>query len=413
MYYEQSKTVRKLLETVIVFFMLFIIDLFMAADFRDIQPSPFLLIILLFSLRYGWKIGLVAFIFTLGYYVVAEVMAGGDMLLFFYNANESKWLLLYFFIAAIAGTMSTAWRERYDDLHFENQELQDSLASVKKAADQLTATNEILENRLLQAETSVASVYQMMRALDQDNLEIVTNEAASVLSSYFQAEAFGIYHVDSSKRALRIKVRLGNPESLPQTIFIDEAASFYERLFREKNVTVKRAGDAEAAPVIAGPIIIGGEIRQVLIIQKIDFYHMTEHNIQLLYWLLRIISDSAEKAAKKAAATQRRKLYPETNIYYKKYFDEYVEIERQRYTQYGQPYSVFELQIENVDHPLLVKISNVLSKHLREVDKVGLDLNEGRFSFLLPGTEEKYVEVLKKRISAKLQEEVDGYAGAK
>ncbi|WP_028402664.1 hypothetical protein [Ectobacillus panaciterrae] len=401
MYHRQDRAIRKLIEVVIVFLAVFFIDSLIAADVRN-QPSPFIIIILLFSLRYGWKTGLLTFLFTLGYYVIAEIQNGGDVLLLFYNTSESKWFFLYFFLAITAGVMRTAWQERYEDLHFINEEMKTELSSVQKAAAQLIATNKVLEQRLLQSETSISSVYQMMKALDQENIEIVTNEAISILSSYFQANAFGIYHVDSSQRTLRIKLRLGN---LPQTIFMDEAKTFYHRLFTEKKITVKRSTDEAAAPVIAGPIVIHGRIRQILIIWRMDFYHLTEHNLHLLYWLLQIISDSAERAETKALVRERRKYYPETSIYYKKFFDEYAEIEQQRYEQYGQPYATFDLHVGTIHHDDLVKISSVAERYLREVDKVGFE--EDRLLFLLPGTEPEYVESLRQRIWGKLREEVN------
>ncbi|UOY92216.1 hypothetical protein MUG87_17550 [Ectobacillus sp. JY-23] len=406
MYYKQSNKMRIYAEMILLFLAVFWVDMLFSLQLTTLQPSPFLFLILLFSLRYGWRAGIVSFGFILAYVTALEVMARGDVVVMLYKLLSNQWMFVYLFIAIFVGATRTAWKERYDDLYFVNDEQKKELQSAQRAVAQLKKTNEVLEQRLLQSEMSIGSVYGMIRALDQDNIEFVTNKAMSILTSYFKANDFGIYHADTSGRALRVKVRKGSQEALPQTIFLDEAERFYERLFTEKKLVVKRESDEAAAPVIAGPIVVNGEIRQVLIIQSMDFYQLTEHNIQLLHWLLRMISDALERAAAKALIKHRAKVYPHTLLYKKEFFDEYMQIEKQRFDMYKQPYACFDIFIGRPTAEQLVVMSDIIHKHLREVDKVGFDADTGKLLFLLPGTNQTYVEQLRERIVTKLQDEV-------
>jgi hypothetical protein len=409
--YRQNNQIRIYTEIILAFLSVFVLDQLFMLQVHVMQPSPFLFLVLLFSMRYGWKAGITSFVFVLIYFIALEVLVNGDVFVMFYNMLSNKWLFVYVCIAVIVGASRTAWKERYEDLLFVNEELREELKSAQNAVSQLTITNEVLEQRLLQSEMSISSVYGMMRALDQDNIEFVTNEAVAILSSYFNAQDFGIYHVDTSGRTLRIKVRRGSHELLPQTIFLEEAKQFYQRLFEERNLTVKRESDEEAAPVIAGPIIINNEVRQVLIIRNMDLYQLTEHNIQLLHWLLQVISEGAERVVAKTIVKKRDKLYTDTLIYKKAFFDEYVQIEQQRFEMYKQPYACFEVFIGHAEHEKLYDISEIVRKFLREVDKVGFDAETGMLHFLLPGTEQKYVTQLRERIVTKLKDEVTSIHG--
>ncbi|MFD1735141.1 hypothetical protein ACFSCX_01060 [Bacillus salitolerans] len=411
MFYQQGSTIRKLIELFVLFILIFIIDSIVEFELIDIQPSPFILVLLLFSIRYGWRIGVLTFIITIVYFGLRTLISGEDLFLLFFETERRLQFIIFFIISIIAGAFSTSQRERYEDLHFRNEELRSTLENIESTIKDLSFTNKVLEERVIESETSIASVYQMTKLLDQDNLEIITDEAINILMNYFHAETFGIYHLDRSLRSMRIKVRKGNIDELPQSILLADSKDFYERLLMEKKITIKKASDPKSAPVIAGPIMRNGEIRQVLIIKQIDFYRLSEHGIQLLYWLLQIISDSYAKAEAKSVMLNRVKMFEGTNIYYKDYLDEYIRIERKREENFKQPFALLEIKMSSSSSYFLKEINYEIFNELREVDKVGYDEDKNMLYILLPGTDPARIDNLKKRIFKRLEEWMVSYDG--
>lgn len=397
MFYRQHSLIRKYAELICVFLVFFLLDRWTELRFTGFQPAPTLFIALLFSLRYGWSIGLVSSLMTIAYIVGTVMVRGEDVLLLFFDFERAKWLLLHLVLGIIPGLFITNLREQYEAQYYRNQEVIEENRQLRRAVDRLSESRKILEGKILESEQSIHTLLEIMRALDARDPESTITQAAKILADFFKAEEFGIYHLDQSGTALRLKIRMGQSEKLKPTLFISDSR-FYSRLLREKTVIMRRADDEAFAPVLAGPILREGRIKDVLIISRIALDRLTPQSVQFLHLLLELISDNTEIAALRLEERGERITYPGTSIYYPDAFQRRVQIERERETELEQPYTAFDISLPTHLQLEADEWNKRLEPHIREVDIVGYNKRDNRLLFLLPATDQEQTKNFIERI---------------
>ena len=132
MIYRQSSLVRKSIELILVIAGLGMIDQIFGLEMREWTLNPFLITVLLFSLRYGLTIGISSFLLVLVYYLADMVIGGGDIFLVFYSFDRFINVALLLLVAIIGGMYGTSFRERYESLSDRNSELYEENENVKE-----------------------------------------------------------------------------------------------------------------------------------------------------------------------------------------------------------------------------------------------------------------------------------------
>ncbi|WP_079474174.1 hypothetical protein [Marinococcus halophilus] len=411
MIYTQKNVWRKVAELLVVVLVLGVIDQAFQLGMLDWTLNPFLFVILFFSLRYGINIAILSFFTTLVYHVIATFTAGDDLFLLFYDTGDYLYLLFSLLLAVICGLYSSSYRERYESLTYTQDELKDDNKELTKTIRELEESQRVMQEKVLDSEHTLAQIYQVGLKLDQPTPELVRNEAIAIISDLFKADDIAIYHVDSSKRSLRLRVRQGSSQVLPQTVFLSEESSFYQRLFTEKAITLRNVKDEQNAPVIAGPIVYNKEIQEVLIIDQLDFARLTTHEIQIMSFVLDWISNRIEKAREWQAKDEEKQMLPGTNVYYKEAFDAHVAQQDVRQEEYGVPYSTVAIQFDRFEGMSVAEAEVILRTYLREIDIIGFESNQSVLYFLLPGTDAENAQVVEKRIKKALKEKGGTHAG--
>ena len=154
------------------------------------------------------------------YIFVSGIYKEDDILLYFYSLDYwINWIFLLV-ISLCCGLMSTAQKERYEDVHMINNELKAENKELKYVVKQLDETRITLRSRVLESNNHLSKMYHMFKALNHTHPEIVLDEGINVLKMYFE-QKIGIYHVDNNKQSLRIKLRAETGKNtLPQSIFV-------------------------------------------------------------------------------------------------------------------------------------------------------------------------------------------------
>ncbi|MBN6186791.1 hypothetical protein JQN58_07255 [Aneurinibacillus sp. BA2021] len=406
MFYRQHSLIRKYSELIFVLLIFMLLDWWTEMRFTAFQPSPTLFVALLFSLRYGWGVGLIGSLMTIAYAVGAASSRGEDILLLFFDFERAKWLLFHLFLGIIPGLFITNLREQYEAQYYRNQEIIEENRQLQRAVDKLSASRQTLEGKILESEQSIHVLLDIVRTLDASDPEAIITQAAKILADYFKAEEFGIYHLDQSGTALRLKVRMGESETIKPTLFISDSR-FYSRLLREKAVIMRRADDEATAPVLAGPILREGRIHEVLIISRIALERLTPQGVQFLHLLLELISDSTEIATLRLEDGADL-TYPGTGIYYPEPFQRRVQIEQERKAELDQPYTVFDVPLPRHLHLRADEWDKRLAPHMREVDIVGYDKRDNKLLFLLPATDEEQTKNFIDRIMSVIFNDKEG-----
>ncbi|RWZ60553.1 hypothetical protein EQV77_04455 [Halobacillus fulvus] len=409
MVYSQSNVIRKIIELVLIISILAFLDQWFEWGALDWTLDPFLFVVLLFSLRYGLNIGLFSYFMVLVYHMLDLYWSGGDLFLLFYDPREYTELLFLLFVTLACGLYSTSFRERYESLKYGKEEVEEENKELKEALEVLQESQRNMQSKVLESEHTLKRIYEVGKALDQPTPELIRNEAVQIVSKLFHAEEVAIYHVDSSKSALRLRVRKGNKNVFPQTIFVDQA-TIYQRLFQTKTINVRTVEDNDQSPVLAGPILYDHEVKEILVVNRLDFSRLTSYEIQVMSLVLDWMSNRMEKAVTAQWKEEEKNMHPGTRIYYKSAFDELVDLQEERRIDYDVPYAVIKVELDEFEHISVVEAEILLRAYLREIDIMGYDEKTDIFYFLLPGTEEDKAGIVQERIDKVLKEKGVNYA---
>ncbi|WP_273849885.1 hypothetical protein [Guptibacillus spartinae] len=411
MIYTQKNTARKLIEVIVVIVLIGMSDQLFQLHLTTWELDPLFFFVLLFSLRYGLTLGLLSFFLALIYHMMAIGFNGGDIYLLFYDMSEASWIIFSLLLAIVCGLSSTSFQERYESLHYRHDELKDENEQLTESIKLLEHSQKTMQEKMLEFEHSLTRIYQVGKALDQSSPELIRNEAISIISNLFKAKELAIYHLDSSKRTLRLHIRKGDSNHLPQTVFIEEDSAVYKRLFRNKTITLRTIEDENNSPVLVGPIIYGNEIKEVLVIYQVDFAKLTTYEIQIMSLVLDWMSSRIEKATELELKEEKIKMFQGTNIYFKEAFEQKVQIQKKRSEKFDQSFSVIHVQFAEFDQITPIEAEIILRSYLREIDLMGYDPSENIFSFLLPGTAPENAQTVKERIKKALTEKGGLHAG--
>ena len=218
-----------MIEPTILFIALFFLSIL--TDFLTPTYEYFLLlfITLIISSRYGISIALFTFLEAMIYIFISGIYKEDDILLYFYSLDYwINWIFLLV-ISLCCGLMSTAQKERYEDVHMINNELKAENKELKYVVKQLDETRITLRSRVLESNNHLSKMYHMFKALNHTHPEIVLDEGINVLKCISE-QKIGIYHVDNNKQSLRIKLRAETGKNtLPQSILLKCFASHQKR----------------------------------------------------------------------------------------------------------------------------------------------------------------------------------------
>ncbi|ANC78642.1 hypothetical protein ABE65_018300 [Fictibacillus phosphorivorans] len=395
--YNNKNSWIKWSELLVVSAILYIIDLFVFS-FSELSASPYAILVLLIGIRYGILYGLFISGIILSLHIVNAWSSKEDIYSFIFFGNFSIFAIIYLLTAYISGIYATRYRERYEDKEAEREELQVQLEQAVTTLYTVNETNDVLEKKVLASEMTMINVYKMLQALDQDHVEMFINEVAKTLETYYGAKSLGVYHVDQSLRALRVKVRKGEEKLLPQTIFIDSAPMFYERLIKDESITIRRITDEENAPLLAAPIKINNQIRQIIVIQELDLSRLSNEGLSMLHMLIEIISEQLTKTWHKSEQQEQQQYYQHTKVFKPSSFKERIEIEKARLIEFQVPYCYVHFKTKPLANSDLQILETSLRKYLREIDLVAYYPRSNNLIILLPGTSKDHVKVIEDRL---------------
>ncbi len=396
MIYTQHRNSIKWIEMIVSILIIGLLDYMFSLSISKWIIDPLIFYILLFSLRYGLLGSFVSFLFTLGYHLLFLAVEGSDILLFLYDQQELMWIVFHFLVAVTAGMFSTSFQERYLSLRLRQEEVTEENTRLLETLEALRLAQDTMQKKLLDSNHTLTKIYKIGTDLDQSVADIVRDKLVSTFEQSFKAKHLAIYHVDASRRTLRLHVRFGDKEKLPQTLFIDSESNIYQRMFKQKAIAIRTADEFDV-PLLIAPIQYDGKIQEVLVVQEIDFNRLTTYEMNVMQLILDWTGSRIEKAMLMEWNETRHELIEGTHIYQLHHFNEKIQYQEYRLQHYGQPYSTVQMPVADV--PLsLIEMELILRQSMREIDLIGFDEETRTLHFLLPGTPEEYAKRFKERI---------------
>lgn len=398
MFYRQDRLWLKLVEVVGGWGLLVFLDLVTEGQVIASVPGLLLLFILLAALRYGLIFGLLAFSLVAVYRLFYSWVSGEDVLLLFYDTDSLVAFLWLLCVALIAGLFSTSYREKYESLQFHKEEKEDENEYLKDTVGLLERTQRMLQMKVLESDHSLSRIYQVGIALDQDHPELIRSEALNVFRNVFKAKQMAIYHVDQSQRALRLLIKQDEQNRFKQSILIEDTSSMFKRMLESKTITIRNVEDPDDSPVLLAPLLYEGDIKEVVVLEDIEFHSITAHQMQVLSLVLDWMSSRLQKAYNLQQEKEKPKMFSGTRVYKKQFFNELVEMEEKKAEKFALPYLIGKIRLKSTVEVPIIEAEMMIRPHIREIDRLGYDAGKNELWFLFPGTEPAAREVVFPRI---------------
>ncbi|WP_345240542.1 hypothetical protein [Pontibacillus salipaludis] len=403
MFYKQDRLWLKLVEVVGVWALIVFLDLVIEGQIISSVPEILFLFVLLAALRYGLSIGLLAFLLVAVYRLFFSWVTGEDVLLLFYETESLSAFLWLLFVALIAGLFSTSYREKYESLQFHKEETEDENHYLKDTVELLERTQRMLQMKVLESDHSLSRIYQVGIALDQDHPELIRSEALNVFREVFKVKQMAIYHVDQSQRALRLLIRQDEKNRFKQSILIEDTSSMFKRMLEGKTITIRNVEDPEDSPVLLAPLMYEGVIKEVVVLEDVEFHSITAHQMQVLSLVLDWMSSRLQKAYNLQQEKEKPKMFSGTSVYKKQFFNELVEMEEKKAKEFRLPYLVGKIRLKSTVEVPIIEAEMMIRSHIREIDRLGYDAGKNELWFLFPGTDPSARDVIFPRIEQVLR----------
>lgn len=403
MFYRQNRFGIKLLETVGFLFVLIGADLYWDQNLSQSVFQPFVILMLLIAIRYGLLFGLIAFSLYFGYTLFNYLAPGGDVLLLFYDVPFLLEWLFNLLVVLIAGLYSSSQRERYESLHYNLEEVKTDNVYLHDTVLLMETTQKTLRRKVLESDYSVQRLYSIALTLDKEYPELIRSETLSLMAELYQTNEVAVYHLDSSKKSLRLLSKRGKKNQFPQTILVDDTQKTLQRMLATKKMAFRQMEDPDDSPLLVAPIVMDGQISEVIVFHQFAIEKLTTYDIQVFETIVDWIGSRYKKAKKWMMKDEEEKMYQGSSVYKPIYFREKMLAEKSKLETDHIPYSVLEFDLKKTTGLTPYILEQMVLPYLREIDKLGFDEERQELFILLPGTEEEQgSEIVQERITTLL-----------
>ncbi|TYR73413.1 hypothetical protein FZC79_18390 [Rossellomorea vietnamensis] len=278
--------VVKCLELLGSFMVLFSIELLADIDFSFWKSAFILLVVLLFSLRYGWRLGAAALGTGILYLVGSEWVNGSDILLLFFDIEQAKWLMLFLSVYAVSAVIGTRQKERYNDLQDEFLEVKEELGEHQKTVELLEGSRQDLLRKIYEFEQTPETLLSLLKYIHSSTSDTTAKKLMAVIRKQFKAEDVRFYVLDERSNSMKLKYFLGDADESMEKYILIKNSLFFQTLLSKRKVLTRRLEDEGNVPLIAGAVTCDGQVSGVLTIGRVAFERLNPYDLELLQTLL-------------------------------------------------------------------------------------------------------------------------------
>lgn len=258
--------------------------------FSRIQPHPFWILIVLVSVQYGTRMGLVAVLVSTLTFLpgnIPDVLLEQDLHQWFYTAFKLP--LLWLISAIIIGEISM---RHINDRIEMNGELADSLKRESTLIDSfhsINAVKERLEVRAAGQWHTLSKALQAVQNVEYREPAMVLDSSLDLIASLLEPKQFSIYMFRDN--ALHRKLHRGWDKDDNYLSVIDEINPIFTAVVGEKRIMcISNAADEsllDGQGVLAGPLIVPGtgELLGMLKIEKLPFGKLSLNSVKYFKFL--------------------------------------------------------------------------------------------------------------------------------
>lgn len=386
--------------------------------FIGIDPSPYWIGILLFGIRYGVVAGLLA-----GLVSVLLYLGGTWFFLERYLFEEFNFYILpcfFLLMGSVMGMLSNRYRLRIGQLFHTAETLKRERDHLKGEIEALTEVNRELEKRIVSRMSTLVTLYEGARKLEQIYLEDLYPSILDFVAKTLGAEEAAFYLKTEEGWQMAHQVGWKEYQRRPRQFKTEEGitglAGFHGKIFTVRDFLSSHARIEKGAPnllgdaLMAGPVRRGekGEVVGVLAIQYLPLLKFTSATVSLFNFLLTWASRAVERACYVQNLKKEEILDPEYEVYSPRYFLNRGHQEFLRSKTYSLPLSLGLIRMEGLKELprkqkifYLSAVSRLLKECCREMDVVARFEEEGEdypFAVLWVTASENQASAMKDKI---------------
>ena len=354
-----------------------------------------LLFVVIIGAMHGTGAGIVASLLACVGYFMRDILAGNIQIIFF---NIENWLpfAAYF----LTGTMMGHFRDKYQEeirfLNEQNQSIENKYVFLSDLYGKTLKNKEEYSRQLIGYEDSFGKIYQVVRKLNTTMTDNIFYEAIYAIEEILKTTTAAIYTIGNNSHFARLNVcsREVNTK-LEKSLDLSKYPEIYAEL--KKNLSWYNAEGYDAYPAYVAPVWKGKSLHGAIIIWNVGANQMSMDFYNKFSILSGLIQDALIRAIDFEEKQITQQVLVGTKILKAEYFEEIVSA-KERMNKEGL-YNFMLLKVSWKDMSL-EEVGNIITNSIRNMDVLGMK-KDGNVYLLLAQTNEKSLEIVRKRLESK------------
>lgn len=383
------------IETVIAFFIFFLIDR-LTAKIKYFETVDFyILYVVLVSIIHGKGKAIIAIILSfLGHIInYGGTIGDGNRI----DYNTFIWVLQLLILGMGVGYVRDNHEQRIADEKENVEAVSRELTDIKEINNSNVRIKQVYEERLLNYKDSFARIYSIVTQLNDLEPDKIMIASIDVVQKIMNVTDVAIYNVGKGSYYGRLAASSQNMTGNTKKSFrLEDMGNVYTEI-REHRIFMNTEVDPQK-PDMAGGVYHGEVLEAMIIIQNVPFENMTLYHSNLFAVLLNLIAQSMHTASIYLEESALSRYMPNTRILNPRSFERILQIQKEGQEQKNTEF--FVLEVMNKEKKSLEELDHQISSLLRQHDYLGVDEN-GNLLILVTNTNKTEAHFVVDRLEGK------------
>ncbi|MGV8122165.1 MAG: diguanylate cyclase domain-containing protein [Candidatus Xenobiia bacterium LiM19] len=378
-------------------------------DFQRYAVNPFLIVILLATIRYGTFWGYYATIVSSLYILLTPPYSISELLL------RTPLVALFFALLLLFSQIQEKYAQEIKNLKNEIEEGKKRLGELNQSYEITLFLKDTYEKQILTQTTSMADLYRDAQKMYVLEKEALFSEILNLVKKYVEAQKCSLYTVKDNELHLECHLGYQDYEKKPQA-----KLSLTDEPYRLVYETRELVGITEEQfkqsilthfPVYTCPLKTADD--QLMAVVNVDMIGLLKFN-QISRKTFSLLCEWASKAVENVISYKtiesKRIMDPEFRIYRYHYFFMRLEEALQNVRATGENFTLALIEINRWDRiieryqvPVIKFTARTVAQQMRDFDLLALSEKDNQLFLLMPGLSEEDLTSLLKRLSKHME----------
>ncbi len=408
-----------LIEIAIFFAIMFLLEYLVGASprFMETSPHPYWIIVLIIAATYGSMEGLIAvFAASLALLLFNIPEQGIDQDLYAWLYEIAIRPILWLVGGVVIGEISLRHIRHLRETREELEDSRERETTFARYYEQAKGRKEKLELNIAGQLRTETAAYRAAKSIEKLHPDDVIDGVSNLVTSIMGCEKFSLYMLDGD--VLRRRMSSGwdaSDSDQLDTEYRSHTQLYQSMVGRRELLSVV---NEEHERILAGEGILAGPLVDpdsktvfgMLKIEDMPFLELNLNTVETFRAICEWITLALINAGHYQTAVESSTVNPEHNLMTRSFFNRYKDYisalaQRLKFNVYTLNISVANVDALDVDTRISVAkvLSQTVQKTLRSVDfAFDHQQNNGNFAIILPATDAKGAEVVRRKIEKEL-----------